>query len=98
MEILSILFVVADPRLTDYETLLDNIHGLKDGKSVQVPIYDFKSSTRIGYRYLHSLLMHMLQLKTCGQTVLHLNSWEPLDLVMMADGQRDYTKIYDIFI
>jgi len=24
-----------DPRLTDYETLLENIHGLKDGKPVQ---------------------------------------------------------------
>ncbi|KAL0731751.1 hypothetical protein Bca4012_027845 [Brassica carinata] len=41
-----------DPRLTDYDTLLDNLHGLKDGKSVQVPIYDFKSSSRIGYRTL----------------------------------------------
>ncbi|CAM8933949.1 unnamed protein product [Rhodiola kirilowii] len=39
-----------DPRLTDYETLLDNIHGLKAGKPVQVPIYDFKSSSRTGYR------------------------------------------------
>ncbi|XP_050379221.1 inorganic pyrophosphatase TTM1 [Argentina anserina] len=39
-----------DPRLTDYDTLLDNIHGLKAGKAVQVPIYDFKSSSRIGYR------------------------------------------------
>ncbi|XVF11699.1 hypothetical protein REPUB_Repub08aG0050100 [Reevesia pubescens] len=39
-----------DPRLTDYDTLLENIHGLKAGKPVQVPIYDFKSSSRIGYR------------------------------------------------
>ncbi|EES00571.1 uridine-cytidine kinase C [Sorghum bicolor] len=39
-----------DPRLTDYDTLLENIHGLKEGRSVQVPIYDFKSSCRIGYR------------------------------------------------
>lgn len=39
-----------DPRLTDYSTLLENIHGLKAGKPVQVPIYDFKSSCRIGYR------------------------------------------------
>ncbi|PHU23916.1 hypothetical protein BC332_09023 [Capsicum chinense] len=39
-----------DPRLTDYETLLENIHGLKAGKPVQVPIYDFKSSSRVGYR------------------------------------------------
>ncbi|XP_057843629.2 inorganic pyrophosphatase TTM1 isoform X1 [Cryptomeria japonica] len=41
-----------DPRLTDYETLLDNIHGLKAGKPVQVPVYDFKQSCRIGYRTL----------------------------------------------
>ncbi|KAF3437949.1 hypothetical protein FNV43_RR20705 [Rhamnella rubrinervis] len=39
-----------DPRLTDYDTLLENIHGLKAGKPVQVPIYDFKSSSRTGYR------------------------------------------------
>ncbi|KAL5749030.1 hypothetical protein ACOSP7_026068 [Xanthoceras sorbifolium] len=39
-----------DPRLTDYDTLLENIHGLKAGKSVQVPIYDFKTSSRTGYR------------------------------------------------
>ncbi|KAJ6795567.1 uridine-cytidine kinase C-like [Iris pallida] len=39
-----------DPRLTDYDTLLENIHGLKAGKSVQVPIYDFKLSCRTGYR------------------------------------------------
>ncbi|XP_061340725.1 inorganic pyrophosphatase TTM2 [Gastrolobium bilobum] len=39
-----------DPRLTDYETLLQNLHDLKEGKPVQVPIYDFKSSSRTGYR------------------------------------------------
>ncbi|XP_076903513.1 inorganic pyrophosphatase TTM1-like isoform X1 [Bidens hawaiensis] len=39
-----------DPRLTDYDTLLENIHGLKEGRPVQVPIYDFKTSSRIGYR------------------------------------------------
>ncbi|KAK6250137.1 hypothetical protein SCA6_004142 [Theobroma cacao] len=38
------------PRLTDYDALLENIHGLKAGKPVQVPIYDFKSSSRTGYR------------------------------------------------
>uniref|UniRef100_A0A3Q7FRH6 CYTH domain-containing protein n=1 Tax=Solanum lycopersicum TaxID=4081 RepID=A0A3Q7FRH6_SOLLC len=43
-----------DPRLTDYETLLENIHGLKAGKPVQVPIYDFKSSSRVGYRTLEA--------------------------------------------
>lgn len=39
-----------DPRLTDYDTLLQNVQDLKAGKQVQVPIYDFKSSSRIGYR------------------------------------------------
>ncbi|KAJ8760613.1 hypothetical protein K2173_015280 [Erythroxylum novogranatense] len=41
-----------DPRLTDYVTLLKNVQDLKEGKSVEVPIYDFKSSSRIGYRTL----------------------------------------------
>ncbi|XP_068641511.1 inorganic pyrophosphatase TTM2 [Aristolochia californica] len=41
-----------DPRLTDYDTLLENIHGLKEGKAIQVPIYDYKTSSRIGYRTL----------------------------------------------
>ncbi|QDZ25294.1 uridine kinase [Chloropicon primus] len=39
-----------DPRLTDYELLLRNIEGLRSGKSVKAPIYDFKTSTRTGYR------------------------------------------------
>ncbi|KAI9089320.1 hypothetical protein K1719_029599 [Acacia pycnantha] len=39
-----------DPRLTDYDTLLQNAHDLKEGKSVEVPINDFKSSSRTGYR------------------------------------------------
>jgi uridine kinase len=42
---------LSDPRLTDYDTLLENVHGLKEGRSVQVPIYDFKTSCRTGYRY-----------------------------------------------
>lgn len=39
-----------DPRLTDYDTLLKNIHDLKAGKHIEVPIYDFKASSRTGYR------------------------------------------------
>eukprot|EP00884_Botryococcus_braunii_P008179 jgi/Botrbrau1/17362/Bobra.0015s0103.1 len=39
-----------DPRLTDYDTLLRNIQDLKDGKTTQVPIYDFKQSKRVGYK------------------------------------------------
>ncbi|KAG5521301.1 hypothetical protein RHGRI_033750 [Rhododendron griersonianum] len=41
-----------DPRLTDYDTLLRNIHDLKAGKPVEIPVYDFKSSSRTGYRTL----------------------------------------------
>ncbi|CAG9460194.1 unnamed protein product [Pedinophyceae sp. YPF-701] len=38
-----------DPRLTDYDTLLDNLRGLREGRAVQAPIYDFKQSKRVGY-------------------------------------------------
>ncbi|KAM7262216.1 hypothetical protein ACFE04_021293 [Oxalis oulophora] len=41
-----------DPRLTDYDMLLQNIQDLKAGKQVEVPVYDFKSSARTGYRTL----------------------------------------------
>lgn len=44
------MFRNLDPRLTDYDTLLKNLEDLKEGKQVEVPIYDFKSSSRIGYR------------------------------------------------
>jgi len=50
-----------DPRLTDYDTLLKNIQDLKSGKPAQVPIYDFKSSSRIGYRLCTSRL-HILRI------------------------------------
>ena len=39
----------ADPRLTDYDLLLENIRNLRAGKAVEVPIYDFKQSKRTGY-------------------------------------------------
>jgi len=38
-----------DPRLTDYACLLENLRGLKNGESVQAPVYDFKESRRTGY-------------------------------------------------
>ncbi|KAF8039161.1 hypothetical protein BT93_B1649 [Corymbia citriodora subsp. variegata] len=41
-----------DPRITDYEILLRNVEDLKAGKPVQVPIYDFRTSSRTGYRTL----------------------------------------------
>ena len=37
--------------MTDYDLLLDNINGLKSGKDVDVPVYDFKLSRRVGYRF-----------------------------------------------
>ncbi|XP_051144528.1 inorganic pyrophosphatase TTM2-like [Andrographis paniculata] len=39
-----------DPRLTDYDTLLKNIEDLKAGMPAEVPVYDFKTSSRISYR------------------------------------------------
>ena len=39
-----------DPRITDYATLFANLTDLKEGKPTQVPIYDFKESSRVGYR------------------------------------------------
>lgn len=38
-----------DPRLTDYDLLLENLGHLRAGKSAQVPHYDFKQSKRTGY-------------------------------------------------
>ncbi|CAD7703496.1 unnamed protein product [Ostreobium quekettii] len=38
-----------DPRLTDYDLLLENMQQLRSGKTAQVPIYDFKESKRVGY-------------------------------------------------
>ncbi|XAR65348.1 Uridine kinase [Bertholletia excelsa] len=49
-----------DPRLTDYETLLRNIHDLKTGKEVDIPIYDYKSSSRTGYRKLEVPSSHIV--------------------------------------
>ncbi|XP_024533969.1 uridine-cytidine kinase C isoform X2 [Selaginella moellendorffii] len=41
-----------DPRIVDYEILLDNIKSLRAGNSADIPIYDFKLSRRVGYRRL----------------------------------------------
>jgi hypothetical protein len=38
-----------DPRIVDYDTLMNNIADLKAGRPTQVPIYDFKQSKRVGY-------------------------------------------------
>lgn len=39
-----------DPGLADYDLLLENIKTLKAGLPCEVPIYDFKTSSRSGYR------------------------------------------------
>lgn len=56
----SVFSFETDPRLTDYDTLLKNINDLKAGKPAEVPIYDFKSSSRIGYRFSSLLLIHVM--------------------------------------
>mmetsp|Transcript_11150 Transcript_11150/g.33431 ORF Transcript_11150/g.33431 Transcript_11150/m.33431 type:complete len:669 (+) Transcript_11150:244-2250(+) len=38
-----------DPRLTDWDLLLENIRDLRAGKPAEVPHYDFKQSKRTGY-------------------------------------------------
>ena len=38
-----------DPRLTDHGCLLENLKGLKNGETVQAPVYDYKESKRTGY-------------------------------------------------
>ncbi|GBG80950.1 hypothetical protein CBR_g31507 [Chara braunii] len=39
-----------DPRLIDFDTLLENVNTLKAGQAVEIPIYDFRQSRRVGYR------------------------------------------------
>ena len=38
-----------DPRIIDYDTLLQNLEDLRTGKATRVPIYDFRQSKRVGY-------------------------------------------------
>jgi len=39
-----------DPRITDYELLLSNLRDLKEGRPAMTPVYDFKTSSRVGTR------------------------------------------------
>ena len=39
-----------DPRLTDYDLLLENLADLKAGKTIEAPVYSFKESRRVGTR------------------------------------------------
>jgi len=38
-----------DPRLTDFGLLVENLQGLRQGKTVRTPVYSFKESRRVGY-------------------------------------------------
>jgi uridine kinase/adenylate cyclase class IV len=38
-----------DPRLPDYDLLLANLSDLRAGRPAEVPIYDFKTSSRVGF-------------------------------------------------
>ncbi len=40
----------------DHDLLLDTLQKLKEGKNVEVPIYDFKTHSR--YRGLELILLH----------------------------------------
>ena len=37
-----------DPRLTDYDLLMEEPEDLKAGKTVETPVYSFKESKRVG--------------------------------------------------
>ena len=39
-----------DPALTDYDLLCQNLTDIKAGKPVDIPVYSFKESKRVGYR------------------------------------------------
>ncbi|PPD67697.1 hypothetical protein GOBAR_DD35421 [Gossypium barbadense] len=86
-----------DPRLTDYDMLLQNVHDLKEGKDVQVPIYDFKTSSRTGYRlnaasfsayqYYH-LLKKLLRIKF-SQVCQKKSKWTlevPISRIVIIEG------------
>lgn len=54
---------------------MDNIHGLKQGKSVQVPVYDYKTSSRTDYRFkLFFCLSNLLFFKKITQLFYILNT------------------------
>ncbi|KAK9166747.1 hypothetical protein Scep_001938 [Stephania cephalantha] len=73
--------VWTDPRLTYYDTLLENIPGLKEGKPAHVPIYDFKTievpSSRIviieGIYALSEKLRPLLDLRVSITGGVHFN-------------------------
>jgi uridine kinase len=39
-----------DPRIIDYDYLLSNLEDLRNSRPTKAPIYDFKTSKRVGYR------------------------------------------------
>ncbi|XP_038688090.1 inorganic pyrophosphatase TTM1-like isoform X2 [Tripterygium wilfordii] len=75
-----------DPRLTDYDTLLENIHGLKSGKPGQVPIYDFKTSSRTGYRTIEVPCSRIVIIEGIGIYALSERLRPLLDLRVSVTG------------
>lgn len=39
-----------DPRIIDYDCLMDNLEDLRSGRPTKMPVYDFKQSKRVGYK------------------------------------------------
>ncbi|KAJ0863698.1 putative uridine kinase [Helianthus annuus] len=83
--------------MTDYDTLLKNINDLKEGKSVEVPIYDFKSSYRTGYRTLEvpgSRIVIIEGIYALSEKLRPLLIFEYLDIQRV--GQEPEEIIYQI--
>ncbi|OAY69550.1 Uridine-cytidine kinase C [Ananas comosus] len=93
-----------DPRLTDYDTLLENIHGLKEGKSVEVPIYDYKTvdvpSSRIviieGIYALSEKLRSLLDLRVSVTGGVHFDLVKRVLRDIQRAGQEPEEIIHQI--
>eukprot|EP00297_Palpitomonas_bilix_P023738 CAMPEP_0113903856 /NCGR_PEP_ID=MMETSP0780_2-20120614/22833_1 /TAXON_ID=652834 /ORGANISM="Palpitomonas bilix" /LENGTH=607 /DNA_ID=CAMNT_0000897209 /DNA_START=13 /DNA_END=1836 /DNA_ORIENTATION=- /assembly_acc=CAM_ASM_000599 len=73
-----------DYRLTDFDLLAQNLHDLQHGKSVDLPIYDFKSSSRIGYKRVPAPKSKVVILE--GIYALHEKIRNYLDISVSISG------------
>ncbi|KXZ47707.1 hypothetical protein GPECTOR_33g589 [Gonium pectorale] len=100
-----------DPRLTDYELLLRNLADLRDGKEVQIPIYDFRTSRRVGYRaqpvpearvvIVEGIYALSERLRPLMDLRVSITGGVHFDLVKRSHGrvaQRREVDIYDIYL
>lgn len=78
-----------DPRICDFETLMQNVEDLRASRPTKVPIYDFRQSRRVGYEdvevpasriivlegihALSSRLEHLLDLRIAITGGVHLD-------------------------